>query len=84
MFDFDAYVDVRFHLAQATYACACACVATENQALRASVYFIGCSITELLGIRGSVRFRGIQQRCFAGKIHLAGKLLIVILFRWET
>ena len=26
--DFDAYVDVRF---QAAYACACACVASENQ-----------------------------------------------------
>ena len=31
--DFEAYVDVRFHFALATYACAsCACVASENQA----------------------------------------------------
>ena len=39
--DFDAYVDVAFQWGQVTYACLCACVPSENQALTLSLFLKG-------------------------------------------
>ena len=46
--DFDAYVDVRFHFAQATYAWACACIASESQEISHLVMF--CKKSSILKI----------------------------------